>query len=163
MIVINLVRILITISPVLCSLQGLVKVSVVVETSMMLQVILAIFLSAILLAALIIEFKRLRVSARLKHIPTAKEFPFIGTRFILSMFDMAEFLRYFKEMYTAPIGKIFIGHKVAFVISDPETLREIANSNVCLERPLHFRFWPYWRSIMTNRCKLLSYHYFNLL
>lgn len=119
----------------------------------MLQVIITILLSAFVAFALVIEFKRLKVRARLKHIPTAREFPFIGTRFILSMFDMAEFLRYFKEMYPAPIGKIFIGHKVAFVISDPETLKEIADSNACLDRPEHLKFWPYWRSIMSNRCK----------
>lgn len=119
----------------------------------MLQVIAFIVLGVIVAAALTVEIKRQQLSARLKHIPSAKEFPIIGTKYILSMVDMGEFLRYFQEMYTAPIGKIFIGYKVAYVISDPETLKDIAESNVCLERPVHMKFWPYWRSIMTNRCE----------
>lgn len=117
----------------------------------MLQVIIGVLLTVLITVAFGMEFKRQKLRARYKHILTAKEFPFIGTKFILSQFDMSEFLRYFKELYTAPIGKVFIAHRVAFVISDPEAIKDIAQSNVCLERPLHLKFWPYWNSIMTNR------------
>lgn len=117
------------------------------------MIIAAILVGVALFVILYYEVKRLKLSARFKHIPSVKEFPIIGTTYFFNTFEMKYFIKYMEEMCYVPLLKIFIGPILVLIVSDPEVLEEVLQSPAFLERPFFMRFFPYDMGILSAHCE----------
>lgn len=121
---------------------------------MLFQLLLSVLIFITTTVISYFEIQRIKKSQLLRHIPTIKECPIIGTTMFFKFYKMTEFKRYMDEMITAPVCKIFAGSVMAIFVSDPEILYEIANSKAFAERPFVMRYFPWPMGLLTAERKL---------
>lgn len=122
-----------------------------------------------------IEIKRLRLSRKYRHVPGIAEMPIIGNKFIgrlntvegennskstfaFNWFLLPDITVFFYELQVAPVSKFFISFIPVFLISDPETLKEIFNSgNIFSDHPYVLsKLLRLEKGLITSSCKCLS-------
>lgn len=95
------------------------------------------------------EIKRRRLSKKFAHIPGPVEHPIIG-----SVLSMKEILRNNEKYFSSNINKFTIGDRIVLVLSDPDALQEILQSQTFLKRPFPFDFFEGDTALFTTKCTL---------
>lgn len=114
---------------------------------------LIFFLAIILVAVLMIELPRRRLSKKVSHLPGPKEYPLVGSKYALFPNKITDIVSLSEEVCTAPIAKLFLGPRLLLVISSPEAFEVILNQRSCLERPYLFEFIHMDYGLTASKCK----------
>lgn len=136
-----------------------------------------IFLVVVLILFLIIlEVKRLILSRRYKHIPGVQEIPIVGSTLafqanivkgkyflnqllLILISPILDVQKMLNRICFAKITKLFVGPKVVFFISDPDTMQAILSSRNFTDRPFPFKFFRLPFGIVTATCKKITYNF----
>uniref|UniRef100_A0A336MVW9 CSON006775 protein n=1 Tax=Culicoides sonorensis TaxID=179676 RepID=A0A336MVW9_CULSO len=87
----------------------------------------------------LIELKRRKLSALVKHLPGPKEIPIIGSEFVLKSEDITDFQALDSKECVASVMKVFLGPKLVLIVSDPVVLQQLLAQ--CQEKPYLINFF----------------------
>uniref|UniRef100_A0A336LEQ7 CSON007994 protein n=1 Tax=Culicoides sonorensis TaxID=179676 RepID=A0A336LEQ7_CULSO len=87
----------------------------------------------------LIELKRRKLSALVKHLPGPKEIPIIGSEFVLKSEDITDFQALDSKECVASVMKVFLGSKLVLIVSDPVVLQQLLAQ--CQEKPYLINFF----------------------
>lgn len=100
-----------------------------------------------------IEWNRLRISRRFKHIPGPREYPIIGNIMSAQLNDPRDFVRMLDSVCVAPTCKITFGGKLILIVMEPVQLQQILSKKEFLEKPMHFEFLQLKYGLFSAKCK----------
>lgn len=109
----------------------------------------------ILTIVLYFEFKRLKLSRKFKHIPSIKECPIIGTKYVYQAKydDLKDVGKVLRNWIVNSVCKFFIGPKMFLVASDPELLQRVFRSPKMSYRSSATKLMPFPKGIVFSDCK----------
>lgn len=111
------------------------------------------FLFLIACVLIYFEVKRIILSYRFKHIPSYREIPIIGTSLVLEKnFLSGEFVKVFNDISHHSLTKLFLGPKLIFLVSDPETVKNILLGTNFVEKSFA-KFYRAPFNVVMAKCK----------
>lgn len=124
--------------------------------------VLLILISILLLTFLFIEYTRLKLSRKYKHIPGIKEYPVIGNIYVIRSNEIKELNIIFEKLQVAPISKLLVTFKLVLFVSDPVVLQEILSSVSFCDRPYQNNFFRAKYGLTITGCESLHPFKFHL-